>query len=185
MAATADGTKAQSGSSEAALSALFAQGGGEVSFTLDAQGTALCLHSADSEPLAAPDSCNSAYVDTTLVPAATNVPSVMPPPGVMNRVGQNVEAMGARRIGKSSDPDHPFHPCDDVDSDDAAIEALLDSSSRDTRGTELDYTNRTIRSAIPSLPPALVTPRVQQLRNLLSRTIVSGSRFQQYLPLRP
>eukprot|EP00965_Chrysotila_dentata_P158234 5227375-Pleurochrysis_carterae.AAC.1 len=54
----------------------------------------------------------------------------------------NCDAPGAaptRRIGKSSDPDHPFHPCDDIDSDDAAIEALLDSSSGDTQESELDY----------------------------------------------
>eukprot|EP00965_Chrysotila_dentata_P144355 4768587-Pleurochrysis_carterae.AAC.3 len=61
----------------------------------------------------------------------------------MNRVAQSSEVWGARRIGKSSDPDHPFHPCDDVDSDDPVIEALLDSSSSQDRSctkcSELDY----------------------------------------------
>eukprot|EP00965_Chrysotila_dentata_P251918 6210359-Pleurochrysis_carterae.AAC.1 len=50
----------------------------------------------------------------------------------MNHHGTSNGAEGVRRIGKSSDPDHPFHPYDDVDSDDAAIEALLDSSSGST-----------------------------------------------------
>eukprot|EP00965_Chrysotila_dentata_P053021 1759152-Pleurochrysis_carterae.AAC.1 len=61
----------------------------------------------------------------------------------MNREGRSEDATGVRRIGKSSDPDHPFHPCDDIDSDDAAIEALLDSSSGktsdETRASEPDY----------------------------------------------
>eukprot|EP00965_Chrysotila_dentata_P184107 6078923-Pleurochrysis_carterae.AAC.1 len=39
----------------------------------------------------------------------------------------------APRITKTSDPDHPFHPCDDIDSDDPMIEALLDSSSSNSR----------------------------------------------------
>eukprot|EP00965_Chrysotila_dentata_P031363 1045466-Pleurochrysis_carterae.AAC.1 len=63
----------------------------------------------------------------------------------MNLAERGQGAACVRRIGKSSDPDHPFHPCDDVDSDDAAIEALLDSSSSHTqsstrtRSPELDY----------------------------------------------
>eukprot|EP00965_Chrysotila_dentata_P044489 1479212-Pleurochrysis_carterae.AAC.1 len=60
-------------------------------------------------------------------------------PVVANCVTQNPGESQVRRIGKSSDPDHPFHPCDDVDSDDAAIEALLDSPSGDTQESELDY----------------------------------------------
>eukprot|EP00965_Chrysotila_dentata_P165155 5453268-Pleurochrysis_carterae.AAC.3 len=57
----------------------------------------------------------------------------------MNLGGSNAQASVTRRIGKSSDPNHPFHPCDDVDSDDSAIEALLESSSTDTKTSELDY----------------------------------------------
>eukprot|EP00965_Chrysotila_dentata_P184784 6100477-Pleurochrysis_carterae.AAC.1 len=62
----------------------------------------------------------------------------------MNHAGQSQDGSRARRIGKSSDPDHPFHPCDDVDSDDPAIEALLDSSSSHsqsshTRSSEIDF----------------------------------------------
>eukprot|EP00965_Chrysotila_dentata_P157819 5213851-Pleurochrysis_carterae.AAC.1 len=52
---------------------------------------------------------------------------------------QNEDGTNVRRIGKSSDPDHPFHPCDDIDSDDAAIQALLDSSSGHTQESELEY----------------------------------------------
>eukprot|EP00965_Chrysotila_dentata_P203489 6181750-Pleurochrysis_carterae.AAC.3 len=62
-------------------------------------------------------------------------PSVM----VMNHGGQRAGALGVRRVGKSSDLDHPFHPCEDVDSNDAAIEALLDSSSGDTQNTDRDH----------------------------------------------
>eukprot|EP00965_Chrysotila_dentata_P166302 5490375-Pleurochrysis_carterae.AAC.1 len=61
----------------------------------------------------------------------------------MNRTGLSSETPGARRIGKSCDPDHPFHPYDDVDSDDAAIEALLDSppssEHESDRSAESDY----------------------------------------------
>eukprot|EP00965_Chrysotila_dentata_P105996 3500258-Pleurochrysis_carterae.AAC.1 len=63
----------------------------------------------------------------------------------MNHAEQTQDGAHVRRIGKSSDPDHPFHPCDDVDSDDPAIEALLDSSpsrsqsSSHTRSSEVDY----------------------------------------------
>eukprot|EP00965_Chrysotila_dentata_P168861 5576060-Pleurochrysis_carterae.AAC.1 len=56
--------------------------------------------------------------------------------GVMNHIEQSQGAACARRIGKSSDPDHPFHPCDDVDSDDPAIEALLESSSNHTQSSD-------------------------------------------------
>eukprot|EP00965_Chrysotila_dentata_P155225 5128597-Pleurochrysis_carterae.AAC.1 len=68
----------------------------------------------------------------------------MPPnAGVMNRVVQPTEDKGVRRIGKSSDPDHPFHPCDDVNSDDPVIEAMLESSSSpeqsSTKSSEIDY----------------------------------------------
>eukprot|EP00965_Chrysotila_dentata_P116219 3841953-Pleurochrysis_carterae.AAC.1 len=61
----------------------------------------------------------------------------------MNRAEQQAGGANVRRITKTSDPDHPFHPCDDVDSDDPAIEALLDSSSSQaqssTRSSEIDY----------------------------------------------
>eukprot|EP00965_Chrysotila_dentata_P145512 4806341-Pleurochrysis_carterae.AAC.1 len=57
----------------------------------------------------------------------------------MNRTGQRDETVNARRIGKSSDPDHPFQPCDDIDSDDPVIEAMLDSSSSGKRSSEPDY----------------------------------------------
>eukprot|EP00965_Chrysotila_dentata_P063346 2099621-Pleurochrysis_carterae.AAC.1 len=62
----------------------------------------------------------------------------------MNHVEQRQDGSRTQRIGKSSDPDHPFHPCDDVDSDDPAIEALLDSSSNHSqsshsRSSEIDY----------------------------------------------
>eukprot|EP00965_Chrysotila_dentata_P147418 4866551-Pleurochrysis_carterae.AAC.1 len=62
----------------------------------------------------------------------------------MNHAGQSQEGSRTRRIGKSCDPDHQFHPCDDVDSDDPAIEALLESSSNHTQsshthGSEIDY----------------------------------------------
>eukprot|EP00965_Chrysotila_dentata_P092173 3042761-Pleurochrysis_carterae.AAC.1 len=63
----------------------------------------------------------------------------------MNHAEQNQEGAHVRRIGKSSYPDHPFHPCDDVDSGDPVIEALLDSSSSRsqssgrTQSSEIDY----------------------------------------------
>eukprot|EP00965_Chrysotila_dentata_P064376 2133270-Pleurochrysis_carterae.AAC.1 len=61
----------------------------------------------------------------------------------MNRTEQYSGGASVRRITKTSDPDHPFHPCDDVDSDDPMIEALLDSSSNQdqssTKSSELDY----------------------------------------------
>eukprot|EP00965_Chrysotila_dentata_P161835 5344999-Pleurochrysis_carterae.AAC.1 len=57
----------------------------------------------------------------------------------MNRSGQCEGTTNVRRIGKSSDPDHPFHPCDDIDSDDPVIEALLDSSSSNKSSSEPDY----------------------------------------------
>eukprot|EP00965_Chrysotila_dentata_P140537 4647058-Pleurochrysis_carterae.AAC.1 len=50
-----------------------------------------------------------------------------------------------KRITKTSDADHPFHPCDDIDSDDLLIEPLLDSSSsnsrdeNESRSSEQDY----------------------------------------------
>eukprot|EP00965_Chrysotila_dentata_P036940 1229055-Pleurochrysis_carterae.AAC.1 len=63
----------------------------------------------------------------------------------MKHTEQCIGAACTRRIGKSSDPDQPFHPCDDVDSDDPAIEALLESSSNHTqssgrtRSSDIDY----------------------------------------------
>eukprot|EP00965_Chrysotila_dentata_P065839 2180950-Pleurochrysis_carterae.AAC.1 len=57
----------------------------------------------------------------------------------MNRPGQCDETTTVRRVGKSSDPDHPFHPCDDVDSDDPIIEAMLDSSTSSKPSSEADY----------------------------------------------
>eukprot|EP00965_Chrysotila_dentata_P182005 6009781-Pleurochrysis_carterae.AAC.1 len=59
--------------------------------------------------------------------SGSSLPRITPVPA--NCDTQNTGESQVRRIGKSSDPDHPFHPCDDVDLDDAAIEALLDSSS--------------------------------------------------------
>eukprot|EP00965_Chrysotila_dentata_P188342 6172687-Pleurochrysis_carterae.AAC.1 len=49
---------------------------------------------------------------------ASDIPAASPPTGVMNRPGQCEGTTNVRRIGNSSDPDHPFHPCDDIDSDD-------------------------------------------------------------------
>eukprot|EP00965_Chrysotila_dentata_P149642 4941287-Pleurochrysis_carterae.AAC.3 len=83
--------------------------------------------------------------DQSLARVAPTLPSALLHDGVMNLAEQSQGAACARRIGKSSDPDHPFHPCDDVDSDDPAIEALLDSSSNHTqssshtRDSEIDY----------------------------------------------
>eukprot|EP00965_Chrysotila_dentata_P133055 4399469-Pleurochrysis_carterae.AAC.4 len=52
---------------------------------------------------------------------------------------QQEGATAVRHIGKSSDPNHPFHHCDDIDSDDAAIKAILDSASDDSHGNTLDF----------------------------------------------
>eukprot|EP00965_Chrysotila_dentata_P039794 1321948-Pleurochrysis_carterae.AAC.1 len=114
------------------FSALFVQDGGEIPFTLDASGRALRLHAADAEPSAAhmPDTN-----DQSTARAAPILPSALPSVGVMNHAEQGLGAGCARRIGKSSDPDHPFHPCDNVDSDDPVVEALLDSSSNHTRSS--------------------------------------------------
>eukprot|EP00965_Chrysotila_dentata_P098150 3245427-Pleurochrysis_carterae.AAC.1 len=61
----------------------------------------------------------------------------------MNRAGQSDETTGVRRITKTSDPDHPFHPCDDIDSDDPVLEAMLysssDSAHSSAHSSESDY----------------------------------------------
>eukprot|EP00965_Chrysotila_dentata_P021404 708741-Pleurochrysis_carterae.AAC.1 len=67
------------------------------------------------------------FTATTIVDSPTRESTIAPcapPPSV---------APVVRRITKTSDPDHPFHPCDDVNSDDPMIEALLDSSSSNSR----------------------------------------------------
>eukprot|EP00965_Chrysotila_dentata_P075408 2490361-Pleurochrysis_carterae.AAC.1 len=137
--ATAEPEPESKSEADVALSALFAQGGGDVAFTLDVQGRALCIQASDTEPSAEPITHSTACEDSLFAPAAPNAPIVSTASGDMNHYGASGGATSVRRVGKSSDPDHPFHPCDDVDSDDAEIEALLDSSSRGTRSEELDY----------------------------------------------
>eukprot|EP00965_Chrysotila_dentata_P101100 3338860-Pleurochrysis_carterae.AAC.1 len=113
---------------DSALGALFARDGGDVAFTLDASGRALCLRSADAEASLEPVAPADDHPEVARACRASDVSAAPPPTGVMNRTGHCNEATGVRRIGKSSDPDHPFHPCDDIDSDDPIIEAMLDSS---------------------------------------------------------
>eukprot|EP00965_Chrysotila_dentata_P247811 6207975-Pleurochrysis_carterae.AAC.1 len=89
----------------------------------------------------------------------------------MNLAERSQGATCARRIGKSSDPDHPFHPYDDVDSDDAAIEALLDSSSNHTQSSsrthssELDYD-----PAYPYIDPGIRVSPSGARRPVVSRS---------------
>eukprot|EP00965_Chrysotila_dentata_P165331 5459370-Pleurochrysis_carterae.AAC.1 len=57
-------------------------------------------------------------VDAPTINAAHAPFSTSPGSGVMNHADRSQGGAHVRRIGKSSNPDHPFHPCDDVDSDD-------------------------------------------------------------------
>eukprot|EP00965_Chrysotila_dentata_P168989 5580378-Pleurochrysis_carterae.AAC.1 len=71
---------------------------------------------------------------------ATDASHAMLADGVMNRgATQPKEATGVRFVGKSSDSDHPFHPYDDVESDGAALEAIVYATSDESHDASTDY----------------------------------------------
>eukprot|EP00965_Chrysotila_dentata_P068362 2261034-Pleurochrysis_carterae.AAC.1 len=69
---------------DCALSALFARDGGEVSFTLDSSGSALCLRASDSEASVEQALAHHDQPETPRTFHATDVPVASPPTGVMN-----------------------------------------------------------------------------------------------------
>eukprot|EP00965_Chrysotila_dentata_P058933 1956450-Pleurochrysis_carterae.AAC.2 len=87
----------------------------------------------------------------------------------MSHNGAGVGATSARRVGKSSDPDHPFHPCAHVDSDDAAIEA---TRPPETLGAKSSTTTLRIRTAIRSRHMFRSTRSVHPSLSLLSALTV-------------
>eukprot|EP00965_Chrysotila_dentata_P092728 3061024-Pleurochrysis_carterae.AAC.1 len=70
---------------DSTLSALFAQDGGEIPFTLDASGRALCLQSSNAEPSAAFGSVDDNSLDSPRACIARASPVTLPNVGVMNR----------------------------------------------------------------------------------------------------
>eukprot|EP00965_Chrysotila_dentata_P139897 4624709-Pleurochrysis_carterae.AAC.1 len=80
------------------LSALFAHNGGEIVFTTDAQGRALCLHSADAEPGSESDPFFSAPTDSLTRPVARDAPCNPASFGVMTQGGTGAGASCERRV---------------------------------------------------------------------------------------